>query len=130
MPAIMHSYLSFAFLSRMWGFEKLVYRDVKRGIHRDRKYAIQPRNVFATGVHMSQNIAGKSLHKTEGRIKYFHYHGTIANRREPCAEFTNATELSFDRTPYVLDETLRRLAGSVKLFELKTINDRLVHTRQ
>ncbi|KAJ1691924.1 hypothetical protein LUZ63_016079 [Rhynchospora breviuscula] len=115
---------------RMWGFEKLVYRDVKRGIRRDRKYAIQPRYAFATGVHMSQNIAGKSLHKTEGRIKYFHYHGTIANRREPCAEFSNTTELRFDRTPYMLDETLRRLAGSIKRFELKTIGDRLVHTRQ
>ncbi|KAJ4769612.1 hypothetical protein LUZ62_053869 [Rhynchospora pubera] len=115
---------------RMWGFEKLVYRDVKRGIRRDRKYAIQPRYAFATGVHMSQNIAGKSLHKTEGRIKYFHYHGTIANRREPCSEFSNTTELRFDRTPYMLDETLRRLAGSIKRFELKTIGDRLVHTRQ
>ncbi|XP_072987760.1 galactan beta-1,4-galactosyltransferase GALS3 [Typha latifolia] len=116
--------------SRMWGFEKLVYRDVKRGIRRDRKYAIQPRNAFATGVHMSQNIAGKSLHKTDGRIKYFHYHGTIANRREPCGEFSNATELAFDRTPYLLDDTLRRLAGSIKRFELKTIGRRLTHTRQ
>ncbi|KAJ3674822.1 hypothetical protein LUZ60_005438 [Juncus effusus] len=115
---------------RMWGFEKLVYKDVKRGIRRDRKYVIQPRNAFATGVHMSQNIVGQSLHKTEGRIKYFHYHGTIANRREPCREFYNGTELTFDRTPYVLDETLRKIAGVIKRFELKTIGKRLVHTRQ
>ncbi|WOL05820.1 galactan beta-1,4-galactosyltransferase GALS3-like [Canna indica] len=51
-------------------------RDVKRGIRRDRKYAIQPRHAFATGVHMSQNIGRRSMHKTDGRIKYFHYHDT------------------------------------------------------
>ncbi|KAK1281303.1 hypothetical protein QJS04_geneDACA014282 [Acorus gramineus] len=115
---------------RKWGFEKLVYRDVKRGIRRDRKYAIQPRRAFATGVHMSQNVAGKTQHKTEGRIKYFHYHGTIANRREPCREFSNSTELAFEGSPYVFDDTLRSLAGSVKRFELKTIGPRLQRTRQ
>ncbi|KAB2601742.1 hypothetical protein D8674_002747 [Pyrus ussuriensis x Pyrus communis] len=35
---------------RKWGFEKLVYRDVKRGIHSDRKYAVQPHNVYAAGL--------------------------------------------------------------------------------
>ncbi|WOL04945.1 hypothetical protein Cni_G13668 [Canna indica] len=115
---------------RMWGIEKLVYRDVKRGIRRDRKYAIQPRNAFATGVHMSQNIGGRSTHKTDGRIKYFHYHGTIADRREPCKEFVNATELTYDGTPYVLDETLRRVAGAVKRFESRMIGPRLSRTRQ
>ncbi|XVE48420.1 hypothetical protein DITRI_Ditri01bG0000800 [Diplodiscus trichospermus] len=115
---------------RKWGFEKLVYRDVKRGIRRDRKYAIQPRNVFATGVHMSQNLAGKTTHKTEGRIKYFHYHGTIAERREPCRYLINSTQMNFEKTPYVLDTTLRDVAGSVKKFELKMIGPRLQNTRQ
>ncbi|XP_074587131.1 galactan beta-1,4-galactosyltransferase GALS3-like [Curcuma longa] len=115
---------------RMWGMEKLVYRDVKRGVRRDRKYAIQPRSAFATGVHMSQNVAGRSTHKTEGRIRYFHYHGTIADRREPCREFVNATALTYDGTPYVLDDTLRRVAGAVKRFEQKMIGSRLSRTRQ
>lgn len=115
---------------RMWGFEKLVYRDVKRGVRRDRKYAIQPRYAFATGVHMSQNIAGRSLHKTESRIKYFHYHGTIADRRDPCKAFVNDTALTFEGTPYVLDPSLRKFAGLVKRFELKTIGSRLQRTRQ
>lgn len=110
--------------------EKLVYRDVKRGVRRDRKYAIQPRSAFATGVHMSQNIAGRSTHKTEGRIKYFHYHGTIADRREPCKLFINATEVTVDGTPYVLDETLRRIANSVRRFEQKMIGTMLSRTRQ
>ena len=63
---------------RKWGFEKLVYKDSKKGIRRDRKYAVQPRSLYATGVHMSQNLAGKTTHKTEGKIMYYHYHGTIA----------------------------------------------------
>ncbi|PPS09199.1 hypothetical protein GOBAR_AA11456 [Gossypium barbadense] len=117
---------------RRWGFEKLVYRDVKRGIRRDRKYAIQPRNVYATGVHMSQNLGAgaKTTHKTEGRIKYFHYHGTIAQRREPCRNLVNSTDINFESNPFVLDTTLRDLAGSVKKFELKMIGSRLYNTRQ
>ncbi|KAK4440397.1 Galactan beta-1,4-galactosyltransferase GALS3 [Sesamum alatum] len=115
---------------RKWGFEKLVYKDVKRGIRRDRKYAVQPQNVFATGVHMSQNMVGKTTHKTEGRIKYFHYHGTIAERREPCRQFLNSTEITIDGIPYIVDTTMRDIAGAVKRFELKMIGSRLQRTRQ
>uniref|UniRef100_A0A5B6ZGW1 Glycosyltransferase family 92 protein n=1 Tax=Davidia involucrata TaxID=16924 RepID=A0A5B6ZGW1_DAVIN len=115
---------------RKWGIEKLVYRDVKRGIRRDRKYAVQPRNVFATGVHMSQNTAGKTTHKTEGRIKYFHYHGTVAERREPCRQLVNTTEVTVDGVPYVLDTTMRDAAGFVKRFELKMVGSILQRTRQ
>ncbi|KAL8508707.1 hypothetical protein ACS0TY_019094 [Phlomoides rotata] len=115
---------------RKWGFEKLVYRDVRRGIRRDRKYAVQPRNVFATGVHMSQNTVGKTTHKTEGAIKYFHYHGSVAERREPCSQFFNNSEITVDKIPYVMDTTLRSIAGAVKRFELKMIGSRLQRTRQ
>ncbi|XP_015867203.1 galactan beta-1,4-galactosyltransferase GALS3 [Ziziphus jujuba] len=115
---------------RRWGFEKLVYRDVKKGIRRDRKYAVQPRAVYATGVHMSQNIGGKTTHKTEGRIKYFHYHGTIAVRREPCRNLLNLTQITFEKTPYVLDTTMRDIAFTIKKFELKMIGSRLQKTRQ
>lgn len=115
---------------RKWGIEKLVYKDAKRGIRRDRKYAVQPRNVFATGVHMSQNVAGKTTHKTERRIMYFHYHGTIAERREPCRQLVNTSEITVDGIPYVRDTTMRRLAGAVKRFEIRTIGHRLQKTRQ
>ncbi|KAJ9564798.1 hypothetical protein OSB04_000764 [Centaurea solstitialis] len=115
---------------RKWGIEKLVYRDTKRGIRRDRKYAIQPRNVFATGVHMSQNIKGKTLHKTEGKIMYYHYHGTISERREPCRQLVNTTELYVAGTPYMVDTTMREAAGAVKRFELKMIGDVLLKTHQ
>ncbi|KAF3671593.1 hypothetical protein FXO38_06512 [Capsicum annuum] len=115
---------------RKWGFEKLVYKDVKRGIRRDRKYAVQPRNVIATGVHMSQNTVGKTTHKTEGRIKYFHYHGTIAEHREPCRQLVNTTTITIDQTPYEVDTTMRDIAGTVKRFELKMIGSTLQRTRQ
>ncbi|KAH6796063.1 hypothetical protein C2S51_037049 [Perilla frutescens var. frutescens] len=115
---------------RKWGFEKLVYRDVKRGVRRDRKYAVQPRNVFATGVHMSQNAVGKTTYKTEGRIRYFHYHGTIANRREPCNQFLNQSQITVHGIPYVMDTTMREVAAAVKRFELKTIGPVLQRTRQ
>ncbi|KAM7459488.1 hypothetical protein LguiA_036482 [Lonicera macranthoides] len=63
-----------------WGLEKLVYKDPKTKIRRDHKYAVQPPSVFATKVHMSENIVGKTTHKIEGRIMYYHYHGTISKR--------------------------------------------------
>ncbi|XP_057811968.1 galactan beta-1,4-galactosyltransferase GALS3-like [Salvia miltiorrhiza] len=115
--------------SRKWGFEKLVYKDVKRG-RRDRKYAVQPRNVFATGVHMSQSLVGKTTHDTYGRISYFHYHGTIAQRREPCKQFLNDSQITLDGVPYVMDTTMRQVAGAVKRFELKTIGPVLQTTTQ
>lgn len=115
---------------RKWGFEKLVYKDSKKGIRRDRKYAVQPRSLFATGVHMSQNLAGKTTHKTEGKIMYYHYHGTIAERRESCKMLINSTEITYDKTPYVLDTTMRDIAGVIKKFELKMIGNRLQKTRQ
>nr|GLL27382.1 galactan beta-1,4-galactosyltransferase GALS3-like [Ipomoea trifida] len=79
---------------------------------------------------MSQNTVGKTTHKTEGRIMYFHYHGTIAERRDPCRHLVNATALTVDNVPYVMDTTMRGIAGSVKRFELKTIGSVLQNTRQ
>lgn len=115
---------------RKWGIEKLVYMDTKRGIRRDRKYAIQPRDVFATGVHMSQNLKGRTIHKTEGKIRYYHYHGTISERREPCRQLVNTTDKNLDGTPYVVDTTMREAAFAVKLFELRMIGSVLHKTHQ
>nr|XP_043615207.1 galactan beta-1,4-galactosyltransferase GALS3-like [Erigeron canadensis] len=115
---------------RKWGIEKLVYRDTVKGIRRDRKYAVQPRNVFATGVHMSENTIGKTTHKTEGKIMYYHYHGTISERREPCRQLVNTTMMKLGGTPYMVDKTMREVAGAVKRFELRMIGSVLVRTRQ
>ncbi|MCD7452609.1 hypothetical protein HAX54_017588 [Datura stramonium] len=76
---------------RKWGFEKLVFKDVKRG----RAY------------------------------RNFHYHGTIAERREPCRQLVNDTAITIDGTPYVLDTTMRDIAATIKRFELKMIGSTL-----
>ncbi|KAL0727445.1 hypothetical protein Bca4012_023538 [Brassica carinata] len=115
---------------RKWGFEKMAYRDVKKVPRRDRKYAVQPQNVFATGVHMSQNLQGKTYHKAEGKIRYFHYHGSISQRREPCRHLFNDSRVFLENNPYVLDTTLRDVGLAVKTFEMRTIGDRLIRTRQ
>ncbi|XP_021893782.1 galactan beta-1,4-galactosyltransferase GALS2-like [Carica papaya] len=115
---------------RKWGFEKLVYRDVKKVPRRDRKYAVQPRRIMAAGVHLSQHLHGKTYHSMDGKMKYFHYHGSISQRREPCRHLFNTTQLSFENNPYILDTTLREAAGPVKKFELKMIGSRLHTTRQ
>ncbi|PKA62433.1 hypothetical protein AXF42_Ash009319 [Apostasia shenzhenica] len=111
--------------SREWGFEKLVFRNSITGIRRDRKYAIQAKNAFATGVHMSENIVGPTTHKTESLIRYYHYHNSINIMGEPCREFVqkpvknNATW--FEKIPYVYDDNMRRLADEIKKFEQQTI---------
>uniref|UniRef100_A0ACD5Z6E5 Uncharacterized protein n=1 Tax=Avena sativa TaxID=4498 RepID=A0ACD5Z6E5_AVESA len=116
--------------SREWGFEKFVFRNAVTGVRRDRKYAIQARNAYATGVHMSQNVFGRSTHKTETLIRYYHYHNSINVLGEPCQEFVrrpvNGSRIKFDGVPYVYDDNMKRLAGKIKLFEKETIGS--VHT--
>jgi len=112
-------------LFREWGFEKLVFRNSITGVRRDRKYAIQARNAYSTGVHMSQNVIGRTSHKTESLIRYYHYHNSINVMGEPCREFvpkpTNGSKLMFEGIPYVYDDNMKRLAGEIKRFEEATI---------
>ncbi|KAL8265902.1 hypothetical protein R6Q59_003246 [Mikania micrantha] len=115
--------------TRQWGIEKLVYRDTKRGIRRDRKYAVQPRSVFATGVHLSRDLKGKTTHKTYEKMMYYHYHGTISERSEPCVRLVN-TGLNLNGTPYVMDTSMREVARAVKIFELRSIGPVLQKTHQ
>ncbi|XP_057549469.1 galactan beta-1,4-galactosyltransferase GALS2 [Amaranthus tricolor] len=116
--------------SKKWAMEKLVYRNVKKVARRDRKYAIQPRNVLATGVHLSKNFFGESAPKTEKLIKYFHYHGTIVERRDTCKHFLNRTKSTkLGDVPFVLETSMRPLARLVKKFELETIGSKLESTK-
>ncbi|KAG6434897.1 hypothetical protein SASPL_106541 [Salvia splendens] len=120
--------------SREWGFEKLVFRDSRTRMRRDRKYAIQARNAYATGVHMSENVAGGSLHKTESRIRYYHYHNTITVHEELCrnllpAKAANATTW-LDKIPYVYDDSMKKLGPVIKQFERNTIGAALLRRRR
>ncbi|KAF3944004.1 hypothetical protein ACB098_01G085500 [Castanea mollissima] len=113
--------------SREWGFEKLVFKDSITGIRRDRKYAIQAKNAYATGVHMSENVIGKTLHKTETKIRYYHYHNSISVQGEPCREFLPLSAKNnvtwYNKIPYVYDDNMKKLADTIKDFERKTIGN-------
>ncbi|CAD6341398.1 unnamed protein product [Miscanthus lutarioriparius] len=89
--------------SREWGFEKLVFRNSITKVRRDRKYAIQARNAYSAGVHMSQNLYGRTTHKTENLIRYYHYHNSINVMGEPCREFVpmpvNGSKTMFEGFP-------------------------------
>lgn len=113
--------------SREWGFEKLLFRESRTGIRRDRKYAIQAKNAYATGVHMSENVIGKTLHKTETKIRYYHYHNSISVLGEPCREFLPLSAKNnvtwYHKLPYVYDDNMKKLADTIKEFERKTIGN-------
>ncbi|KAG8377181.1 hypothetical protein BUALT_Bualt08G0001400 [Buddleja alternifolia] len=111
--------------SRQWGMEKLVFRDSRTRIRRDRKYAIQARNAYATGVHMSENVVGGTLHRTETKIRYYHYHNTITVHEELCRNLRPVSAKKgttwLDKIPYVYDDNMRKLAPTIKQFERNTI---------
>lgn len=74
---------------------------------------------------MSQNVYGRTTHKTEGLIRYYHYHNSINVMEEPCREFvpkpTNGSKVMFEEVPYVYDDNMKRLAGDIKRFEEETV---------
>ncbi|EAZ01730.1 hypothetical protein OsI_23756 [Oryza sativa Indica Group] len=113
--------------SNEWGFEKLVFRNSITGVRRDRKYAIQAKNAYATGVHMSENVIGNTTHKTEHLIRYYHYHNTINVIGEVCREFVpippNGGLIWSEKTPWYYDDSMKRIADTVREFERKTIGD-------
>lgn len=110
-----------------WGFEKLLFRESRTGIRRDRKYAIQAKNAYATGVHMSENVIGKTLHQTETKIRYYHYHNSIQVQGELCREFLPLSAKNnvtwYNGLPYVYDDNMKKLAATIKDFERNTIGN-------
>ncbi|KFK31016.1 hypothetical protein AALP_AA6G057400 [Arabis alpina] len=110
---------------RQWGFEKLLFKESRTNIRRDRKYAIQAKNAFATGVHMSENVVGKTLHKTEKKIRYYHYHNTITVHEELCREMLPASAKNnvtfYKKLPFVFDDNMKKLVKTIKEFEQKKI---------
>ncbi|MCO5601716.1 hypothetical protein L7F22_055839 [Adiantum nelumboides] len=135
-------------ISRKWGLEKLVYRNVKAGKVWDRKYAIQPRNAFTTGVHRSDHIVGNDIVRQSlgyfpeslvPKLWYYHFHSTITQFGELCRTFATADSAQplnaswatmalepadfydEDGTPFRVDGGLAELAQSVKDFELAQI---------
>ncbi|CAH2059575.1 unnamed protein product [Thlaspi arvense] len=106
---------------RQWGFEKMLFKESRTNIRRDRKYAIQAKNAFATGVHMSENVVGKTLHKTEKKIRYYHYHNTITVHEELCRVMLPVSAKDnvtfYNKLPYVYDDNMKKLVKTIKEFE-------------
>ncbi|KAL8151547.1 hypothetical protein V2J09_021355 [Rumex salicifolius] len=113
--------------SRQWGFEKLMFRDSREKIRRDRKYAIQAKNAYATGVHMSENVIGKTLHDTETKIRYYHYHNSIQVEKELCKIFlppsAKKTVTWHNKRPYKYDDSMKKMADTVKQFERQALGN-------
>eukprot|EP00253_Pinus_taeda_P010350 PITA_10350 len=118
--------------SREWEIEKLVFRYVKGRAKRDRKYAVQARKVSATGVHMSKNLKGRTQHRTEDKMMFYHYHNTINNRGEPCTEWVKPSMKNnvtwVGRTPYGYDGSMKAVAPLIKEFERNMIGSQLAST--
>lgn len=99
---------------------------MKRGIRYDRKYVVQARHATATGVHMSMNMRkGKNLYPKGDKLRYYHYHGAINQRKELCSVLVrpeNKTDVQRHRSQnHRLDETLAMTADLVKAYERQTV---------
>lgn len=74
---------------------------------------------------MSQNVIGRTTHKTESLILYYHYHNSINVMGEPCREFVprpnNGSKVMFEGIPYVYDDNMERVAVEIKRFEEETL---------
>ncbi|XP_024525280.1 galactan beta-1,4-galactosyltransferase GALS1 [Selaginella moellendorffii] len=114
-------------LSRQWGFEKLVFINVnvQKTLHLERKYVLRAPLADSAGVHLSQNIRGKSIYSKD-QISYYHFHNTISEHQENCREFVKVpkhktSKVWLNKVPYLYDDRLSSLADKVKEFELQTI---------
>jgi len=77
---------------------------------------VHPRKVWVTGVQMSKNLKGRTQHRTEDNMMFYHFHNTINNRGEPCTEWLKPSKRNnvawVGRTSYIYD-------GSMKAFAVK-----------
>ncbi|XP_073283608.1 galactan beta-1,4-galactosyltransferase GALS1-like [Primulina huaijiensis] len=119
--------------SSQWGFEKLVFKDSRTRIRRDRKYAIQAKNALATGVHMSENVVGATRHDTEAKIRYYHYHNSITVQEELCRNILPVTAQNtttwLDKIPFVYDDNMKSVVPVIKEFERNTIGGGLASSQ-
>ncbi|MCO5569334.1 hypothetical protein L7F22_023046 [Adiantum nelumboides] len=112
--------------SRAWAFEKLVYGETIR----DMKYAVQARQVYATGVHYSQvelgHMEGEVGWANWSDLRFYHYHNTINKDGDTCQVFAgNATSYaSYEGSSLQLDTSMLPLGPLVKKFEQETIGVR------
>jgi len=114
-------------MCRKWGFEKLVFRNVRKREHNDCKYAIQARKALATGIHRSGHLIGANTTVYADPLKYYHYHNTINRREELCQEFVHPKNKSkvyinpWNGDPFVYDNGMAILGDQIKKFEQDSV---------
>lgn len=112
---------------RKWAFEKLLFANCNYSFEpvESRKYALQPRLVWATGVHYSEHlISGSKVDVSTSLLRSYHYHNTINVRGEVCREFptgVNGEPNKLNITNCTIDRTMVVLAPVVKQYELAVI---------
>jgi hypothetical protein len=112
---------------RKWAIEKLVYADCDYGWApmESRKYALQPRKVFATGVHFAEYLKiGETIDVDPKVLRLYHYHDSIGVKSELCRDFTtglNGEPNYLGIKNCTVDRTLTRHARRAKQFEIDTI---------
>lgn len=76
---------------------------------------------------MSENVVGEALHKTEDKIRYYHYHNSITVPGELCRKLLPMSAKRnvtwYDKRPFVYDDNMKKLAPVIKDFERSTIGD-------
>jgi hypothetical protein len=114
-------------MCRKWGFEKLVFRNVRKREHNDCKYAIQARKALATGIHRSGHLIGANTTVYADPLKYYHYHNTINRREELCQEFIHPKNKNkvytnpWNGDPFVYDNGMAILGDEIKKFEQNSV---------
>lgn len=112
---------------RKWAFEKLLFANCNYGFEpvESRKYVLQPRLAWATGVHYSEHlISGREVDVNASLFRSYHYHNTINVRGEVCREFPtgfNGEPNKLNITNCTVDQTMAMLAPIVKQYELAMI---------
>lgn len=110
--------------AKKWMMEKLVFAwQYRWPILRDKKYAIQSRSCWATGVHKCEHLidGGQTQVMDEAQFRFYHYRDTVAIRGEVCKEFTTTNYLVIGDDNYYIDDTMVGMVEVVKEYEQQTI---------
>lgn len=74
---------------------------------------------------MSENVVGGALHKTEAKIRYYHYHNSITVPGELCRDLLPPSAKNNitwrDKRPFVFDNSMKKLVPTIKEFERRTL---------
>ncbi|KAJ7516053.1 hypothetical protein O6H91_22G040600 [Diphasiastrum complanatum] len=107
--------------SSKWLMEKLTYHYANSQNH-DVKVVLNPRRVYATGVHGAEQSDGSRETFPISLARYYHYHNTITRKGELCQEFLDPNQsanFSVGNDLYTYDGSMIPFAEKSKQLELQ-----------